>query len=37
MALAIVVRLHARYGSVEEDVVAAAIAQEVSPPAEGTR
>lgn len=28
MALAIVVRLYARYGSVEEDVVAAAIARE---------
>jgi multicomponent Na+:H+ antiporter subunit C len=28
MALAIVVRLHARYGSVEEDVIAEAIARE---------
>jgi multicomponent Na+:H+ antiporter subunit C len=35
MALAIVVRLYARYGSVEEDVVTAAIAREVPDELEG--
>jgi multicomponent Na+:H+ antiporter subunit C len=35
MALAIVVRLYARYGSVEEDVVAAAVAREVPGELEG--